>query len=161
MALPHPPEPRPATSHAAKRHHQTPTNRQAPHRDAFPHPASDRPAPCLLASPLPHRRHPDDFAGGNSSGATLHILQPAPLRRRCFDLAFRRPTHRSHHRNPLTSPGKAKIRPHQANRFSNHERELCMKSDVSSRWRGLGWRSRRRVGAGLTPRQCPKIERAQ
>ena len=40
MALPHPPEPRPATSHAAKRHHQTPTNRQAPHRDAFPHPAS-------------------------------------------------------------------------------------------------------------------------
>ena len=120
-----------------------------------------RSEPCLLASPLPHRRHPDDFAGGNSSGATLHILQPAPLRRRCFDLAFRRPTHRSHHRNPLTSPGKAKIRPHQANRFSNHERELCMKSDVSSRWRGLGWRSRRRVGAGLTPRQCPKIERAQ
>jgi len=120
-----------------------------------------RSEPCLLASPLTHRRHPDDFAGGDSSGATLHILQPAPLRRRCLDLAFRRPTHRSHHRNPLTSPSKAKIRPHQANRFSNHAREPCTKSDVSSRWRGLGWRSRRRVGAGLTPRRCPKIERAQ
>ena len=123
--------------------------------------ASDRPAPCLLASPLTHRRHPDDFAGGDSSDATLHILQPAPLRRRCLDLAFRRPTHRSHHQIPLTSPSKAKIRPHQANRFSNHAREPCTKSDVSSRWRGLGWRSRRRVGAGLTPRRCPKIERAQ